>query len=493
MSEARVSRVPYLEELQRYAIALAVTALATAVALAITDGLHLYALGLLAFPLGVLAAAWLEGMGPGILSAIGAALAVIVFYAQPVGSLRVASPKERIAVAGFAMACIVESTLVGVSRRSERGMSRMAEAITFSEQKYRVLFETNPEPMWIFDRKTRTIVAANEAALAAYGYDADEVAGLRMDALLEAGDADRFFADEEGRDRRTWRHVTKRGDRIDVETRCAVARWVGGVLGVMVVRDVTARVRSQRELLEACEELKRAKKAAEDATRARDRFLAALSHELRTPLTPALLASAALERRPSLPPEQMRRKATLIRTKVAEEARLIDDLLDIARIVNGDFKIAKTPAEVTQIVVRAVDACVEEADAKRIVLKRELAASACTARLDPDRLQAAVGAAVSSAIDAAPASSVVRVWTRHEGAGQITIGVHRDGEVVDPAAMFNPFERGAMPEAPAAWGLGLRLAIGKAVVEACGGSVEASSGRDGTSVVMKLATEPLAP
>jgi PAS domain S-box-containing protein len=466
----------------RYAIALAVTVLATAVALALTDGLHLHAIGLLAFPLGVLVAAWLEGMGPGILAAIGAALAVAMFYLNPVGSLSVASPKERIALVAFVMACVIESTLVGVARRSERGMTRVAEAIEISERKYQVLFERNPEPMWIFNPKTRGILAANEAALATYGYAEDELHGMRVDLLFEAGDAERFLTDEAGRDRRTWRHVTKRGDCLDVETRCAAVRWLGGLAWVMAARDVTARVRAN-------EELQRAKKAAEHATRSRDRFLAALSHELRTPLTPALLASAALERRPSLPPEEMRRKAALIRTKVAEEARLIDDVLDIARIVNGDFKIEKTPTDVTQVVVRAVDACVDEADAKKIELRREIAATPCTARVDPVRLQAAVGTAVSSAIDSAPAASVVRVWTSHAGAGEIAIGVHRDGEVADPAAMFNPFERGAMPEAPAAWSLGLRLAIGKAVVEACGGSVDATSGRDGTSVVMRLPTE----
>jgi K+-sensing histidine kinase KdpD len=56
--------------------------------------------------------------------------------------------------------------------------------------------------------------------------------------------------------------------------------------------------------------------------------------------------------------------------------------------------------------------------------------------------------------------------------------------------MFDPFERGVSPEAPAAWGLGLRLAIGKAVVEACGGSVEATSDQEGTNVVMRLPTVP---
>jgi len=365
----------------------------------------------------------------------------------------------------------------------------MAEAIAISERKYRVLFDRNPEPMWILNPKTRTILAANEAALASYGYDEEEVPGMRLDVLFEPGDAERFLADEGGRDRRTWRHVTKGGDRLDVETRCAHVRWLGGMACVMSVRDMTSRIRSERELLAANEELQRARKAAERATKARDRFLAALTHELRTPLTPALLASAALERRAGIP-EEIRRSLGLIRAKVQLEASLIDDLLDVARIINGDFKLVRRPAEVTRIVVRAVDTCRDEAGAKKIEVKKELAAHRCTAWVDPDRLQQAVGSVVSSAIDSAPVASIIRVWTGDGARGEVSIGVHHDGEVADPAAMFDPFERGATPEAPAAWGLGLRLAIGKAVVEACGGRVEATSGHDGTNVVMKLPTAP---
>jgi signal transduction histidine kinase len=108
--------------------------------------------------------------------------------------------------------------------------------------------------------------------------------------------------------------------------------------------------------------------------------------------------------------------------------------------------------------------------------------------VDPDRLQRAIGSVVSSAIDAAPAASVVCIWTRDGATGGISIGVHHAGEVAAPAAMFDPFERGAIPEAPAAWGLGLRLAIGRAVFEACAGSVEVTSNRHGTSVAMRLPT-----
>jgi PAS domain S-box-containing protein len=481
---------PYAAELRRYATAVAATALATVVALALSSALGLRAIGLLAFPIGVLAAAWLGGMGPGIVAAVGSALAVALFFLKPIGSLAIETPKERIALAAFVTASIIESTVVGTSRRSERGMNRMAAAIAQSEQKYRILFERNPEPMFIFDPKTSAILAANDAAMASFGYLIDEVQGKRLGLLFEARDAEEFLADEAGRDRKTWRLVTKRGDRLDVETRCAAAPWLGGLACVMVARDMTSRFRSERELRATNEQLERAKTAAERATKARDRFLAALSHELRTPLTPALLASAALERRASLPAE-IRRLLGLIRAKVKLEATLIDNVLDIAHIINGDFELEKRPAEVTQIVVRALDASLdEEAGAKNVELRRELVATLCTAWVDPDRLQRAIGTAVSSAIDAASAGSVVRVWTCAGATGQISIGVHRDGEVVNPAAMFDPFERGAMPEAPAAWGLGLRLAIGKAVVEACGGSMEATSGTEGTSVVIRLPTVP---
>jgi PAS domain S-box-containing protein len=472
--------------LRMYAMASAVTILATAVALSLSSGLGLRAVGLLAFPMAVLAAAWLGGMGPGVFAAIGSAGVVALCFLKPIGSLAVASPMERVALVACVTASIVESTVVGASRRSERGMSRMAEAIVISERKYRVLFERNPVPMWVFHPKSRAVLAANEAAKAAYGYDECEVRRLSVDVLFEPGDAERFLADRAGRDERTWRHVTKRGDRFDVETRCAAVRWVGGLACVMAARDVTSRIRFERELRASNEELERAREAAERATKARDRFLAALSHELRTPLTPALLASAALERRDGFP-EDARRRLGLIREKIQLEARLIDDLLDIARIVNGGFELVRRPAEVTQIVALALLACHEQASAKGIEVRRELAATPSTAWVDPDRLHAAIGAAVSHCIEAAPAGSVLRVWTRDETVGEISIGVHHAG-VVDPAAMFDPFDRASMPEAPGAWSLGLRLAIAKAVVEACGGSMEASSGRDGTSVVIRLPT-----
>jgi PAS domain S-box-containing protein len=469
----------------RYAYALAATLLATALALAFSGPLGLEGVGLLAFPMGVLAAAWLGGMGPGILSALGAAVAIAIFFAKPVGSLAIESPKERIALAVFVMACVIESTVVGASQRSERGLSRLTEAVSASEEKYRLLFERNPEPMWVFDTKTHAIFGANQAALETYGYQADEVQRMRIDALFEAEDAGRFVVEEKGWDGGPWRHKTKNGEELDVQARCASAPWLAGRACLMVVHDVTAQHRAEMALRATTQELRRAKEIAEGATKARDRFLVVLSHELRTPLTPALLASAALETRANVP-HDIRRSMGLIRDKVKLEARLIDDLVDVARIINGDFHLATRPVDATPIVTRAIDECVEEARTKGVGLVRELGPRAHVVSVDPERLQEAVARLIANAIDATPVGSAVRVSVGREARGEVVIGIRHHGKGIDVQRMFDPFERDEASGDSKAWELALGRAISKGIAEACGGGVEASFDGEGTSVLMRF-------
>jgi PAS domain S-box-containing protein len=451
----------------------------------VSGPLRLQGAGLLAFPMAVLAAAWLGGMGPGILSAIGTALAIAVFFAKPVGSLAVEAPMERIALVAFVMASVIESTVVGASRRSERGIRRLNEAFSTWEAKYRLLFDRNPEPLLIFDTRTRGIFAANRAALAAYGYSAEEIQGMRIDALLEPESAEGFFADEEGRANESRRSRTKSGEVLEVEIRCTPAHWVGGRACLMVVRDVTARHRAEKALLATNEELRRARDAAEQATKARDRFLVVLSHELRTPLTAALLASTALEKRPNVP-DEVRRWMTLIRAKVEFEAKLIDDLLDVVRMFNGNFVVTRAPANATETVARAIGGSLADARNKRIHIAREFSVRTGIVAIDPERLRQAVTSLIANAMDAAPSGSTVGVWMRDEPTGQVAIGVRHEGSSGEVARMFDPFERGGTPGAPKAWALGLGLAISKGIAEACGGSIEAGFDGESSSIVMRL-------
>jgi signal transduction histidine kinase len=270
-----------------------------------------------------------------------------------------------------------------------------------------------------------------------------------------------------------------------VEVRRTSADWLGGSACLMVVQDVTARQRAEATLLAMNEELRRANDAAEKATKARDRFLVVLSHELRTPLTPALLACAALEKHPNVP-DEIRRLFRLILAKVKLEAKLIDDLLDVLRILNGNFEVARVPTDVAEIVGRAVDGCLEEARSKGVALERELAAKASVAWVDPERLQQATTNLIANAIDAAPVGSAIRVWTSDEPTGEIAIGFRHEGSRIEVARMFDPFERGATAGAPNEWALGLGRAISKGIAESCGGTIEATFDGQRTSVVMRL-------
>jgi two-component system CheB/CheR fusion protein len=484
MQLAALSRKP----VQRYAFAILITVAATAIALVARGPLRIPGLGAILFPMAVLLAAWLGGMGPGILSAATAAVAVAFFGAHPIGSLAVESSTERLVLGIFVMVSIVESTIIGTSRRTERGLSRLNESVRTSEEKYRLLFERNPDPMWIYDERTNAILSSNASALRAYGYSAKEVTGMPIDRLFDSADARRFNAGEMGcEEPERWRHRTKDGARLEVETRCASVPWYGGHACLLVARDVTAQHRAETELRATSEALRSAKDVAERAAQARDQFLMVLSHELRTPLTPVLLAAAALEARPSLAPD-IRRTMGMIRNKVKLEARLIDDLLDVARIINGDFELSLKATNVTVLVLDVVDASTEAASAKGVELAQDVEPGERTVAVDAERLRQALRNLIVAAVDETRAGGTVRVWLHDGPNDEIEIGVSQTGTGIgrdDLARIFDPFETTTSQRA---WSLGLGLAISKGITEASGGRIVAKAlGSDkGTAFVMYL-------
>ena len=108
------------------------------------------------------------------------------------------------------------------------------------------------------------------------------------------------------------------------------------------MQDITARKEAEAQLKEA-------KEAAETASRAKDRFLAVLSHELRTPLSPVVTAVALLEMTPDLPPE-VQEYLAMIRRNIVLETRLIDDLLDLSRVISGKLRLDRRPAHLNDLV-----------------------------------------------------------------------------------------------------------------------------------------------
>lgn len=239
---------------------------------------------------------------------------------------------------------------------------------------------------------------------------------------------------------------------------------------VGALRDVTASRQAE-------EQLKEAKEAAETASLAKDRFLAALSHELRTPLAPVVSALALLEMTPGLSPEVLDYLA-MIRRHIGLEIRLIDDLLDLSRVITGKLRLVRRPTHLNDLVENVMDIVGGEVNEKRLTVETILAASPDLVDADPARLQQVIWNLVKNAAKFTPAGGTVRVTTRPAGEGRVEIEVVDTGKGISPDALphiFDAFEQGEPAVTRQFGGLGLGLSIAKAVVDRHGGIIRAAS------------------
>ena len=259
---------------------------------------------------------------------------------------------------------------------------------------------------------------------------------------------------------------------------------------VGTVQDITARKDAEAQLQEA-------KEAAETASLAKDRFLAVLSHELRTPLAPVVTAVALLEMTPGLPPE-VQEYLAMIRRNIALETRLIDDLLDLSRVISGKFRLDRRPTHVNDLVEHVMDILGGEVHDKGLTVETTLAARADLVDADPARLQQVVWNLVQNAAKFTPAGGTIAVATRSTVEGRVEVEVRDTGKGISPEALpsiFNAFEQGDPAVTRQFGGLGLGLSIAKAVVDRHGGTIRAASdgpGRGSSFVVALPQVRPAA-
>ncbi|MEW6249682.1 MAG: response regulator [Planctomycetota bacterium] len=247
----------------------------------------------------------------------------------------------------------------------------------------------------------------------------------------------------------------------------AVAHLLAQVLG---------RKQAEDELHAAHVSAERARAAAEEANRAKDHFLAVLSHELRTPLMPVLATAAMLERDPTLSPD-VRESVEVIRRNVELEARLIDDLLDVTRIARGKLELNRRPIEVCTVMGRAVEVCRPDIEARRLHFGADVVNGPHMVNADPGRLQQVFWNLIKNAVKFTPPGGCVgfRCWRQ---ADQVRVEVSDSGEGIAPDVLpriFNAFEQGEPLTARKFGGLGLGLAISRAIVEMHGGAITAAS------------------
>ncbi|RYZ04074.1 MAG: response regulator [Myxococcales bacterium] len=233
--------------------------------------------------------------------------------------------------------------------------------------------------------------------------------------------------------------------------------------------------------------------AAERANRAKDEFLSTLSHELRTPLN-AIVGWSRLLRTGSVPAESQARALETIERNARIQARLVEDMLDLSRIEQGKLVISVGPLEMVRVVEAAIDALRPAAEAKQIKLQPVLDSHA-TIVGDADRLQQVVWNLLSNAIKFTNKGGRVQIRLRRERSF-VEVAVADNGQGIDPQFLphvFDRFRQGDQSFTRQAGGLGLGLAIVRAVVELHGGEVTAhSEGRElGASFVVRLPVAPL--
>lgn len=247
---------------------------------------------------------------------------------------------------------------------------------------------------------------------------------------------------------------------------------------------------TERRLLEASE--KRSRIDAERANRAKDLFLATLSHELRTPLGTILMSSQLLQRIESSD-SRVQRASTAIERAVRNQARLIDDLLDISRIVSGKLTLSLQPVNLCETARNAIDVVQALADAKQIDLRLDVPQSPVPVDGDPMRLLQAVTNLLNNSLKFTAHGGKIGVNLETAG-GHAQIAVNDTGIGLRPEVIPHIFDRFVQAEASLTrtnGGLGLGLAIVRHIVNVHSGEVRAESPGEGLGATFTI-TLPLA-
>ncbi len=243
---------------------------------------------------------------------------------------------------------------------------------------------------------------------------------------------------------------------------------------VCYFRDISAEVRARQAIAESQQRLA-------DANRVKDEFLATLSHELRTPLN-AVLGWAHMLRTGALRPDIQNRALQSLERNAKAQAQLVDDLLDVSRIMSGKLAVKHEPLDLNDVVAEAVDAIRPAVTAKGLTLA--LGVDADTEIIldgDADRLRQVVGNLLSNAVKFTPEAGEINVDLRRDGT-HAEIVVRDSGDGIDGAFLPHVFERFRQADsAPSRkhGGLGLGLAIVRHLTEAHGGTVSAHSDGNG--------------
>jgi PAS domain S-box-containing protein len=353
------------------------------------------------------------------------------------------------------------------------------------------------------------ITSWNQGAERIFGYTAKEMIGTSILRLIPS---DRQGEEEEilARLRRGERfehfetvRVTKDGRQLDVSLTISPIKDASGrVVGASkIARDITSRKLSDAALREAqqaaeaantdkarlLESERLARAEAERTSRIKDEFLATLSHELRTPLN-AVLGWVTILRARQLLDQELTQGLEAIDRNARVQAQIIEDLLDMSRIISGKVRLEVQPLDLPAVVLEAIDTMRTSASGKGVRLQTVIDPLNASVSGDPNRLQQIFWNLLSNAIKFTPKGGRVQVVLERVNS-HVEVRVIDTGEGISPDFLpyvFNRFQQADASTTRRHGGLGLGLAIVKNLVELHGGNVRATSGGVGKGATFTI-------
>jgi PAS domain S-box-containing protein len=323
-----------------------------------------------------------------------------------------------------------------------------------------------------------------------------EYTGAPAESALDEGWLDFVHPDDRESVIASWRAVVKNHDGWDAEYRIRgrdgqyrwfkargrpirdqdgrVRRWFG------TCTDIEDLKRAQRQRDELLGSERAARSEAERASRLKDEFVAAVSHELRTPMMAMLGWSQLLGRRHNIEPELLAEGLEVIERNVRVQAQIIDDLLDVSRMVTGKLRLNMQEADMLPVYA-ALDTVRPAAEAKNIQIEQEIESHPLLVAGDPARLQQICWNLLSNAVKFTDSGGCVRITLARDGPNVI-LQVTDTGQGIRPDVLPYVFERFRQADASTTrkhGGLGLGLAIVRNLVELHGGTIRADSAGEG--------------
>jgi signal transduction histidine kinase/ActR/RegA family two-component response regulator len=471
----------------------------------------------------VIAASYFAGPGPAVAAMFLGAGLVDWFYFTHGTFIIGNTPEENLRLGVF----LLLGSLVNLA--SAR-WQRSNDILRDREQKLRILLEKMPVVLWSTDLELRLTNSSDALAylFSLEGGDSDGDDGPRPGLTVDPNLFHRLAADSIPVDAQ--RRAAMGGEAVSYEWAQGQRQFhvhveplrndkgiISGTLGM--AWDITAQhlaeqmVRQANQQLEArvarrTEELARANQVlmqqiaerkrvegqrdaerdqalaersaraeAEAANRAKDQFLAMLSHELRTPMAPVLMTVSHLENDPLLS-EELRSALRMIRRNVELEARLIDDLLDLTRVSRGKVDLSPRDTDIHSLLCHARDVCRADAEAKHVSFEMRMVAPRCYVYGDPIRLEQVLWNLVRNAVKFTPEGGTITLRTANDATGRLIVQVIDSGVGIAPemlSRIFDAFEQGGPTVTRRFGGLGLGLAISKALIDLHHGSIAAHS------------------